>query len=473
MNYNNIIFVLSKKLTLLSTSLLLVSCANTNVASNVGISGELSNKVSKVDAPVHWSGSSITEAKGVANQHWLTHFDDPQLTALVTSAFKHNFKLQQLAFASDIAKQRLLNAGTQFWPDLSAKVTGNRGRQNQQQAVSNGTSAGLNLTYQVDLWGKLSAAEQQANLTWLAQQATLDQAKQQLAADVTNAWYHVVSAKALWQLSEQRAANIKQNLAIIDAGYHQGINSALDVYLSRNALNTALSNVAKQHDAVLASTRALENLLGQYPSGKLVVKTTQLPLITGSIPAGTPLAIIKRKPEIRASWYQLLAQDAGLAFAHKQRFPSFNFSASLTNSETSFAQLLSHANLGWSLLGSITAPLFQAGLLKHNEQIARLTLKQTEQHYLDTLYQAFTVVENALTSDASVQQQVSLQEKAKQNAQAAYKLSFEQYQHGLVSYTTVLDAQNRWYDARSSLIQLQSQLITNRINLYVALGGDF
>ncbi len=95
------------------------------------------------------------------------------------------------------------------------------------------------------------------------------------------------------------------------------------------------------------------------------------------------------------------------------------------------------------------------------------------QHYLDTVYQAFSTVENLLTAEAVTNQRFELQQKAMDNAKTAYELSFSQYKQGLTIYTTVLDAQNRWYSAQSNVIQLQQQRLSNRINLFLALGGDF
>ena len=137
------------------------------------------------------------------------------------------------------------------------------------------------------------------------------------------------------------------------------------------------------------------------------------------------------------------------------------------------SNFLSVSSLGWSLLGNLTAPIFNAGKLAANEEKARLVLKQSEQSYLDTLYGAFAGVENAVTREASLKQRYQIMLKARDNAIAAQTLSFEQYQSGLVDYITVLDAQSRSYTAQSTVIQIKHQLIVNRIKLHVALGGDF
>ena len=121
----------------------------------------------------------------------------------------------------------------------------------------------------------------------------------------------------------------------------------------------------------------------------------------------------------------------------------------------------------------MSAPIFNAGRLKANEEKARIELKQGEQLYLDTLYNAFSDVENAITTEKNLKNSYYTMLAAQENAKIASTLSFEQYQSGLVTYTTVLDAQNRSFEAQSTLIKIKNQLIANRINLHLSLGGDF
>jgi len=291
-------------------------------------------------------------------------------------------------------------------------------------------------------------------------------------ADVVSGWFDVITNQKLLELYKQREQNAEQNLSIIESGYRQGLNEALDVYLARNELNTERSNIAAQQATLIKSIRDLERLTGQYPTGALSV-SADLPLLDSAIPLGLPSELITRKPELMASWYQLLSTDAGLAYAHKQRFPSLNLSASISDSTDRVSDLFSPSSLAWSLIGSISMPLFEGGRLKANEEQARLNVKRQEQAYLATLYDAFNDVETAISQEQALKVRYEKTLEAQENAIAAERLSFEQYQSGLVTYTTVLDAQDRSFNAQSSVIEIKNQLIINRINLHIALGGDF
>jgi len=444
-------------------SMMLFSCSATY---------HVDEELRQSNAPAQWSANLLTT--DVAD-NWFEQLQNEQVHQLVDIAINNNFQLKQQALAIAILEQDLIIAGSELWPSLDLSLKNSRSKSVSDDSTSTyNTSASLDLDlqYELDLWGKLSAANRQANLELMAQKAIFEQAKQQLVADVITAWFSVIEANKLLALYQQRSQDIQQNLLIIESGYQQGLNSALDVYLTRNEVNSELSRTSEQRTQQTLAIRKLEQLLGQYPEGALFVDA-ELPSLDSDVPVGLPSDLVSRKPELVASWYQLLAKDSALAYAHKQRFPSISLTASLSDNQTNISDLLSTSSLGWSLLGNLAMPLFNAGRLEANEEKTRLDLKQTEQEYLSTLYDAFADVENAITYEASLKERYQMMIKAQENAIAAQRLSFEQYQSGLVEYITVLDAQSRSYDAQSAVIQLKNQLIANRINLHVALGGNF
>jgi len=421
--------------------------------------------------PDQWQQTAVESVVAV-NDTWFNKLASPTVKQLVTQALKNNQQLLQNRFDVEIQKQQLIVTGAALWPSLDISTRVGRSKDNRPVSYNNSSSVSLELGYEIDLWGKLSDAKRRDNLNYLAQQARYEQTKQQLIADVITNWFNLISAEQLLDLFKRREANAQQNLEIIESGYRQGLNEALDVYLARNELNNERSRIATQKANLTQAARSLERLLGEYPKG-LIAANNDLPVINDDIPLGLPSELITRKPALRASWYQLLASDASLAYAHKQRFPSLNLAAGLSDSTNRVSDLFSASSLAWSLIGSISAPIFDAGRLAANEEIASLQTQKQEQAYLQSLYDAFGDVENAITQQQSLKARYQSTLQAQENALAAEQLSFEQYQSGLVSYTTVLDAQARSFDAQSSLIEIKNQLLTNRIKLHVALGGDF
>ena len=432
---------------------------------------------SKSQLPERWS-SDYQNYLQSSDVDLMQQINDPELVNLVTAALAQNFTLRSRFYNLEIQRLQAENSGSALWPSLSADLRTRRSETATATEISASSSASLDFRYEIDLWQKLSASKRQANLQYLAELADFEQAQRQLVADVSIAWLEIKTAQSTTFLYKKRVNNAKQNLDIIESGYKSGLNQALDVYLARNEYNSEQSRLAQQEAKTLATIRTLERLVGSYPVGALLAgrdlvanPTELIPTVVIKQNALVPSDIVKQNPTIKSSWYQLLSTDASVAFAHKQRFPSFVLSASLSDANERLKDLFKDG-LGWSILGNITAPIFDAGRLKNNEKIAQQRLLQSEQNYLNTLYQVFEQIENSLTQADALSRQYEMTIAAEQNALAASRLAFEQYQNGLVSYTTVLDAQSRAFDAQSSRIQLKKQLLVNQIQLRLAMGNS-
>ncbi len=447
---------------ILLSSLVVAGCS-TNSA--------IETQLGSLPTPDNWSKQNVLtqNVSSKTNVDWLTQLVTPELQQSIDLALANNRDLKQQRLALEIAEQNVVVSGATLWPSLDLNLSATERYEGESSSSS---ELSLGLKYEFDIWGKLSAAERQVNLTYAAQLAQFEQQKRDLISSVILTWYQVIQQHQQLNLSKGRLTSIEQNLAIIESGYDSGLNTALDVYLARNDVASERSNVANQQSAFKASIRELELLLGQYPSAALKTSASDIPQLQGNIAVGLPADIVARNPKLQYMWNSLLAKDAGVAYAHKQRFPSFSLTAKVGNSSSDVSDLLS-VDTGWSLIGDITTPLFNAGRLKANEEKARLETKQAEQAYLTSLFDTFESIENGLTQTDNLALSFKANLEAANNAELAQQVSFEQYLKGLVSYTTVLDAQNRAFSAQSTVIQLKYQMLDARLQLFIALGGDF
>jgi outer membrane protein, multidrug efflux system len=432
----------------------------------------ISPDLKEQDLPTTWN--NVVKQDPVS-ANWLDDLGDEELVAHVATAMQKNYLLAEQAQRVEEAKQLVTVSGADRYPDLSLSLDAAR-RQSvineSTKTIGNNFGLGLDLSFEVDVWGKLSDVEKQASLNLLAQEARYKDTQHNLAANVSRAWFNVISAGQLLALFQQRLSNLDVDMDIIDRAYRQGLNSSLDVYLTRTTVEQERARIARQEQLLSEAVIAFQLLLADYPDGKLGTNKT-LPVFDKAIPVGLPSELVSRRPDLQQAWMNLLATDAGLAIAHKQRFPRISLLASSSDVSDELGSLLNGSALAWSLLGNLTQPLFNAGRLKALEEQARTRVIQAEKQYLDQLYKAFAEVENAISRDASLKAQYQATLGAEENAVAALTLSFEQYQRGIVTYTTVLESQRRAFDTQSTVIDLRNQLLQNRISLYLALGGDF
>ena len=425
------------------------------------------------DLPDSWRGEAEYDA---VRDGWLAELGDTELSGLVDVAVQRNYQLAQLAADVEAAQQAVIISGAPRLPELSLSFDPSRRRVISNQFGITRTSSnfelGVDLAWEADVWGKLRDIEKQASLNLLAAQARYEDNRRRLAGRVARAWFNVVGAGELLVLLRERLANLEEDLDIIESAYNQGLTGALDIYLARTITDQERARIAAQEQALAENRTALQLLLGDYPDGSLeTVKS--LPVIEAPIPAGLPSELVGRRPDLQQAWMNLLAGDAAVAIAHKQRFPRIALVASANDVSSDLDSLLNGTTLAWSVLGNLTQPLFNAGRLKAQEQQARARLVQAENSYLERLYQAFSEVEDALSRNRSLQTRYRVTLAAEKNAVTGLTLAFEQYQRGLVPYTTVLEAQRRAFDIQSGVIELRNQLLQNRISLYLALGGGY
>lgn len=420
--------------------------------------------------PNQWQTASPSAAQSLS---WSGFIDAEELEDYLRLALNRNPDLRQQALEMDIARESLWQRRMQFWPTLSASLDATRSGteiNGDSTGIGEDFSLGLNLDYELNIWGQLSDEKRSAGYAYAAALADFEAARRNLIIEVSLAWLDVVEAQQRVQLFEVRLQNLEKNLAIIESGYRSGLNPALEVYLARNDVERERTQLVQQRQVLSDARRDLARALGQYPDNDRTA--------TGIFPDTRPLnapelpaRLLTDRPDIQAAWLRVLQQNAELAIAHKARFPSLTLGARANRFTSEFSEL-GGADIAWSVGASLLQPLLSAGRLKSAESINRLRLEQTEQFYIETVYRAFQEVESALERQYRLESQLTHTQQASDNALQAEKLAFDQYLRGIAVYTTVLEAQRRAVDAQTQLISLQRQIIENRIVLHSAVVGE-
>ena len=436
-------------------------------------SSAITTEATNVSAPAEWlrdgdPGSVVVD--------WLEEFDDPELSSMVREAIANNYALAQEKSRLAQAEQVVVITRADRFPELDVSLGATRrgleASDGSGRITSSTFDASVGAFWEVDLWGRLSAAQKAAQLEFAAQRARVDLTERELAARTARNLFTVMQSQQLLEVAKRRLDNVRQSEEIVSSGYRQGLNDALDLYLARNQVERQEANLAQQEQVVLEAVADLQLALARYPDGKLQISGT-LPVLTNPVPAGLPSELLMRRADLQEAWLNLLAADADLAVAHKARFPRLTLVGSAGVTSIEFADLLDGDGTTWSLIGSLAQPIFQGGRLAAQEQLALERVRQAEKQYLDLVFRAFADVENAISRTVSLNERYASFLDAERNASAALTLALEQYQRGLVTYTTVLESQRQAFDAEATVVELRNQLLQNRIDLYLALGGEF
>lgn len=418
---------------------------------------------------------SKTNTAALTNSGWVEDFNDPTLKNFVKIALAKNPDLKASAArvqaniynAKAIASNRFPTLDLQLTPSRSEIKTTDP---EQDRFVKN-TNQNLNVSWEADIWGRLSAERKASWLSAEAEKATYKAAELSLVANVTKAYYNVITNKLSLDISNKQLDSLRITLDIIEAAYKNGLGSALDVYLGRSDIANRLAQLSAEKDTFNQSLRSFHLLLGGYRNSSWIFESA-LPALDNVIPAGLPSELVARRPDVLASLRRYQSAKFTTLVANKAKLPSFSLTGSYGGSTNSL-KFVSGDDLLFNVAGNLVAPIFRGGRLKANADRARLQQDAELQGYVSTLLTAFTEVENGLTSEESIRERIASIEQAVSFSDSAYKLALEQYQSGLVNFNTLLEAQRRWFTADINLLALKNAMLQNRINLYLALGGDF
>lgn len=425
---------------------------------------------------------SSTDATPIAK--WWTHLGDAHLDSLVDQALQSNFNLQTAAARLAQAEAQARIAGASLQPSIDLGGSGTRRKQNfigfpipgnQGQVLSNTTNSygvSLSSSWELDLWGGLRAGTRAAKADAQAAQAELYGARLSVAAQTARAYVAAVEAKRQVELARATVDNYRVSNEQIDSRYERGLSASLELRLGRSNLAVAEATLEQRRQQWDRTKRQLEILLGRYPSGRIETGD-RLPAAPSPAPADLSAELVRRRPDLIAAERRLAAADSRLLQARRQLLPRISLTASTGTSSDELSNLLSGDFSVWNMLANISQPLLQGGRLRAGVDMAQAGVDASLATYAQSALLAYAEVEQALiAADLLARQEKALQ-TATTEAQAARTLAEDRYAKGLSDLITLLDAQRRAFDAESRLLSVRRLRLDARIDLHLALGGDF
>ena len=471
-----------------SNVLLLISIFISGCAENISIKD---NPIGK-SIPEHWSGP--LPQTGEYTGQWWNVFQDSMLTIVFDDFQENSPDLKAIASRLEMARQmaKITSAGS--LPSIGLGINGASRKQNLSAfglsedffgGSQGGTSGnnevtsfesenyGLNLSFQweLDLWGRLFNQRRAAMQDFRSTEYDLAYLNFSLQIQLVKAFYQAVEAQKQFQLTQEILTSISELADMVASRYEKGLLSSLDLRLTQSSVSSAKAQLENRHQVYLITVRNLEALLGQYPDGNYLVNT-RLPNNLPPVPASLPADVLKRRPDIQSALAKAQAASHRSAEAVSSFLPGFVLTGSSGASSSDLTDLLNDDYQVWNGGLNINAPVFQGGRLAANLKMNQESLKLAEITLMQTIINAFAEVEQALFTEESNQKQLTAFQASAEQAEAAYSLSRERYDAGLVGLISVLDSQQRWFQARSQVLTAKRAKVNTRLNLILALGGD-
>jgi len=414
---------------------------------------------------------------------WGELFADPRLDGLISEALEANRMLDAAAARVERAAAQARIAGADLYPQGNAALDAGRRRQNfiglpipgaEGRVLSNTSTTfgtGLNVSWEIDLWGRLRSARAAALADAESVRADLSAAQLSIAGQVAKTWFSVVEAAEQVKLAVATAQNRASTAEGIRRRYEAGLSPSVDLRLAESNSALAESRLQQRRRQLDAASRQLEILLGRYPSAE-IEPLDGLPDLRAPIPPGMPALVLARRPDLRVSERRVTAATARVAQARASLYPQLHLTGSGGTTSTELEDLLDGDFSVWSFGAGLLQPVFQGGRLRANVDLARAVEDEALAGFAQSVLSALAEVESALFAQEVLARQEEALALAAMNAVEAQRTAEQRYASGLSDFLLLLETQRLAFEAESQLLDLRRQRLVSRVDLYLALGGD-
>jgi multidrug efflux system outer membrane protein len=409
---------------------------------------------------------------GEIKDNWLASFGDEELVRLTAEAVANNPDLHVAATRIEQAAGYVELARAAMRPAVNIFGTGglNMGGGDINSALQGLMAA---VSWEPDLWGRLRYGRNAAEESLASVQADYEFARHSLAATTARSWFTASETWLQMQIAKDMVHSAEQLVALAEKRRSVGPGSEQDVALARARLGSfqdAEHQVELAHQMAL---RAIELLLGRYPSAEFRARH-DLPALPGPIPAGMPLAMLERRPDLIAAERRVAAAFNRVGEAKAAKLPRITLNASVATLDSAVLDLKDdYSNPSVGAGARLVAPIYQGGALDTQVVIRTAEQKQAVAEYARSALRAIGDVENALATGQTLAEREKILRRILTDNERALELAGTGNRVGSQDQRAVEQQRLNVHAARLALLSVQSAELSQRANLHLSLGGKF
>lgn len=417
--------------------------------------------------------SSANQAS-IAGQRWQEFYSDERLKGLIALGLENNKDFESARLAIEKARAQYQITDLNDLPRIDGSGGYTRQAQNRTDKNPN-SSYNVNLglaNYELDFWGKIASLKEQALQNFLATTAAKDTTQISLISNIAQSYANLSYSLAQLKLAEATVESREKSLFIADKRFEAGIDPKLPSLQASASLENARLAVLQAQSSILRSRNALQFLVGGPIPTNLIPAPAVSNITSQQIfSAGLPSELLRYRPDVLQAEYNLKAAGANIEVARASYFPSISLASSVGVSSGSLDDLFKSGSVGWSFGPSISVPIFDAGRLDANYDVAKIEREQTLANYERSIQTAFREVSDVLATRATLGDQLAAQYRLQDNFEQTYQIADARFKAGIANYLDVLDAQRSLFSTQQGILDLELQKIISQIELYQVLGG--
>ena len=412
---------------------------------------------------------------------WWRDFGDEQLNTLVAQALQSNPNLrvaqarlaraQAVTEVADAARLPQLNGGL----DLTRQKYTANGAVPAPLAGSIRESGTLQLSasWELDFFGKYSAALESALGSVRAAQADTEAARVLLASNVARSYFQIVRLNEQLGVAQRTLAQRQETLGLVKDRVSAGLDTQLELRQSEGGLPEARLQVEGLQEQLALARNALGALVGQPNMALALIPPALTAIKTGASAASIPADLLGRRADISAARWRVEAATKDVANARTQFYPNINLVAFAGFSSIGLSRLTDAGSQQWGVGPALRLPIFDAGRLRANLRGKSADLDGAVESYNAAVLDAVRDVADQVASSQAIVRQQAEQRAAQTAAEGAYEIAVQRYKAGLGNYLYVLTAETSVLNQRRQAVDLAARALDTRVGLMRALGGGY
>ena len=427
---------------------------------------------------------STSEQPSIAGPRWQDFYSDERLKRLIALGLSNNKDFESARLAIEKARAQYRITDINDLPTINGQAEYSRQSQSSPRVETPFGSTGgrqttdsysVNLglaSYELDFWGRIDSLKDQALQRFLSTTAAKDSIQISLISNIAQSYANLSYSLAQLKLAEATVESRERSLFIAQERFKAGIDPKLPSLQSAAALESARLAVLRAQSSILTSRNALQFLLGAPVPTELIPAPAVSNITNHEVfSAGLPSELLRYRPDVLQAEYDLKAAGANIAVARAAYFPTISLASSVGVRSDGLSDLFDNDAVGWSFGPNISVPIFDAGRLDANYDVAQIEREQTLASYERSIQTAFREVSDVLATRATLGEQLAAQYRLQDNFDQTYEIADARFKAGISNYLDVLDAQRSLFDTQQGILDLELQKIISQIELYQALGG--
>jgi len=431
----------------------------------------------EMQVPDKWGGgvsADVAHAEQLwPDTDWWKQFGSNELSELVQEGQRNNYEIAAAYSRVKQAEAQARIAGAPLLPSAGISAGASREIPISGGTPTNTANASLQVSYEIDFWGKNRAGVDAAEATLRANRYDRETVALTVTSGIVSTYLQVLSLRDRLAIARQNVQNAERVLRLVEAQSRAGSASPLDLARQRSALANQRQLIPDLQQQEQDAQTALAILLGRPPQNFKVEEKGLARIQMPRISAGLPSELLTRRPDIRRAEASLAAANANVAVARAALFPSITLTGSTGAQSSALLSLFDGPNLFANLGAGLIAPIFDGGKLRGQRDLAIAQKEELVQVYRQRVITSLSEVEKALGAIRSLEERYRLKVGEVDQARFAFELAEIRYRAGAEDLLVVLDTQRTLSEAQNQLGQIKLQRLQATVSLYKALGGGW